>query len=100
MGIESKLAVEGAEEQHREDCARLIARAAAPLVAAGDMGRVKAVQAATEWVRRESEAEGDVTGVIAVENKFPTPSKEVDSKQIAAIEHKLMDAARAAADTL
>ncbi|AXK38528.1 hypothetical protein [Crenobacter cavernae] len=100
MGIGSTLAVEEAEEQYREDCAKQIARTAAPLVAAGDMGRDDAIRTVTEWLRQGSEAEGDVTGVVSVQNKFPTPSKEVATKQVAAIVHDLLDAARAAADTL
>lgn len=100
MSIGSTVAVESAMEQYREDCAKVIAKQAAQLVAARDMSRDDAIQAATEWLRRENEAEGDVTGILAIENEHPSPSKVVPSNQIAAIERDLLDAAREAADTL
>ncbi|WP_157651982.1 hypothetical protein [Burkholderia ubonensis] len=70
------------------------------LVAARDMGRRDAIQAATEWFRQEGEAVGDVTGVAAIENEFPSPSKAAPDRQVGKIASELLDAARDAADTL
>ena len=75
MNYGSNEAVENAEDEYREHCARLIAQNAAQLVAAGDMGRIDAIEKVTEWLRREGQAEGDVTGVASIENEFPSPSK-------------------------
>lgn len=100
MSYGSNEAVEDAEDGYREHCAKLIAQSAAQLVAAGDMGRIEAIEEVTEWLRREGEAEGDVTGVVAIENEFPSPSKATSRTQVAAIASELLDAARAAADTL
>jgi hypothetical protein len=100
MSYGSNKAVEDAQDEYREHCAELIAQYAAQLVAARDMGRIDAIKAATEWLRREGDAVGDVTGVAATENEFPCPSKAASQSQVAAIASELLDAARAAADTL
>lgn len=86
--------------EYREACAIEISKQAAKLVAAGDMSRKDAISAATEWQRRAGEALGDVTGVLAIENTLPTPSKEAPPAELAAIEKELLDDARDAADTL
>ncbi|UUZ66379.1 hypothetical protein LP417_35860 (plasmid) [Polaromonas sp. P1-6] len=78
----------------------MIAQNAAQLVAAGDMGRTEAIAEVTDWLRREDEAEADVTGVEAAENEFPSPSKAAPRSQIAAIASELMQASLDAADTL
>ncbi|TCG01100.1 hypothetical protein BZM26_10150 [Paraburkholderia strydomiana] len=100
MSYGSNEAVEDAQDDYRERCANLIAQHAAQLVAARNMGRPEAIEAATEWLRREGEAVGDVTGVAAIENEFPVPSKTSPRSQVAAIASELLDAARDAADTL
>lgn len=99
MGIGSNLAVEDAEESYRDSCAERIAEIAAPLVADG-MERGDAIAEAAEYLRNESEAEGDPTGVAEVENEYPSPSKKIPRKQVDAIKAELMDAAREAADNL
>lgn len=100
MSIGSNEAVDDATDAYKEQCAQLIARTAAELVAARDVGRDEAIAMATEWVRKEQEAEGDPTGVVAAENEFPFASKSSPSAQVAAIAAELLDAARDAADEL
>lgn len=100
MGIGSTLAVELGEADYREDCAQLIAKKAAQLVAARDMGRAEAIQVATEELRQEIEALGDVTGVQEAEIKHLSPSKTAPNNQVSAIASELLDAARDAADNL
>ena len=63
--------VNDAEDDYREECVHLIAEKAAALVAAQDMSRKDAIKTLTECVRQENEAEGDVTGVLSIENQFP-----------------------------
>jgi len=100
MSYGSNEAVEQEEEESREQDAKRIAVDAAELVAAGDMSRSDAVAKVVESLRMAREAEGDETGVLAVEIDSPSPSKVVKSQQVAAIAADLMEAARAAADTL
>lgn len=100
MGYGSNEGVEDAEDDYRERCAQQIAHHAARLVAARDMERADAIKEITEWMHRESEAAGDVTGTAAIENKFPAPSRVAPADQVAAIASQLLDAAREAADTL
>ncbi|QEZ48793.1 hypothetical protein [Cupriavidus oxalaticus] len=100
MSYGSSEAFQDGQDEYRENCANLIAQDAAKLVAAHDMSRPEAIKQVTEWLRREGEATGDVTGVAAIENKFPFPSKPVPQGQVAAIAVELLDAARDAADTL
>lgn len=100
MGMGSTLAVEEAESVYRENCAQLIARYAAEYVAAGDMDRHTAIQTVTEYLRRERLAMNDETGAQAVENALRPPSKVAPANQITALAYELMDAARAAAETL
>lgn len=100
MSYGANQAVNDAEDNYREECALLIAKKAAALVAAQDMSREDAIEALTKWVRQENEAEDDVTGVLSIENEFPSPSKNVPSNQITAIAAVLLDAAREAADTI
>lgn len=100
MSYGSNEAVENAEDDYRENCVKLIAQNAAQLVAAGDMGRIEAIEVVTNWLRLEGEAEGDMTGVAAIENEFPSPSKVMPRSKVAAIAHELLDAAREAADNL
>ncbi|TAK99358.1 MAG: hypothetical protein EPO09_01265 [Aquabacterium sp.] len=100
MSYGSDEAIQDAEDVHREHCARLIAQCAAQLVAAHDMGRDEAIQAITNWMRLDGEAEADPTGVMALENAFPSPSKLMPTRQVAAIAHELLEAARDASDTL
>jgi hypothetical protein len=64
------------------------------------MSRSDAIKAATEWVRRENEAEGDLTQVASIENELPEPRLAASLKQVNAIASELLDAAREAADTL
>lgn len=68
MSIGSTLAVELAEADYREECAQFIANKAAQLVAARDMSREDAIQAATEELRQEIDAQGDITGVQETTN--------------------------------
>ncbi|WP_139070601.1 hypothetical protein [Aeromonas hydrophila] len=98
--IGSTLAVQEDEAQHRGKCAEFIAQTAAELVAARDMGREEAIGVATDYLRQSSEADGDVTGVIALENKLPTPSRNMPPAQVAAIASELLGAAQDAADNL
>lgn len=100
MSIGSTLAVEDAEDQYREDSADFIARHAAALVASGDMGRNEAIETVTDFLRRGNEGQGDITMTESIENRLPTPSKQVQPEQVAAIKKDLEDAARDAADTL
>jgi hypothetical protein len=100
MGYGSNQAVKDAEEDYREKCALLIAETAAELVAAGDADRHDAIEQATEWLRNESAADGDPTGVAALENVEPRASKESPKAQVAAIAAELLDDARDAADSL
>ncbi|SOE97624.1 hypothetical protein SAMN05414139_10769 [Burkholderia sp. D7] len=100
MSYGSNQGVRDEEDDYRERCAVLIAHYAAALVAARDMDRISAIKAATEWLRREIEAVGDVTGVTAIENEFPFPSKELSKSQVAAIASEMLDPARDATDTL
>lgn len=100
MSYGSNEAVEDAEAQYREDRAVEIAGMAAKLVAAGDMGREDAVNKVAEWFRRDSEAQGDVTGTLEVENVLPLPSKEASPQQVAVIQSALMDLARDASDSI
>lgn len=100
MSFGSNQAVEDAEDDYKEKCAQLIARTAAELVASRDAGRLEAIETATEWLRNEQAANGDPTGVTAVENKEPRASKVNLSAQIAAIAAELLDDARDAADSL
>jgi hypothetical protein len=100
MSYGSNGAVEDAEDDYKEQCAQLIAETAAKLVAARDMSRSDAIKAATEWVRRENEAEGDLTQVASIENELPEPRLAASLKQVNAIASELLDAAREAADTL
>jgi hypothetical protein len=100
MSYGSNEAVEGAEGEYREHCAKLIAQSAAQLVAAGDMGRNEAIKAVAEWLRKDREAVGDVTGVATIENVFPSPSKASPGNQVSAIASELLNAVREAADNL
>lgn len=100
MSYGSNEAVDDAQDEYREQCANLIAQTAAQLVAARDMDRRKAIEEATEWLRREGDAVGDVTGVAAVETAYPSPSNASPRHQVAAIAAELLDAAREAANTL
>lgn len=100
MGFGANQAVSDAEDEYKEKCAQLIARTAAELVAAGDSDRVGAIERATEWVRKDQAAAGDVTGVAALENKEPCASKKGPEAQVRAIAAELLDDARAAADSL
>jgi len=100
MSYGANQAVDDAADEYREKYAQLIARIAAELVAARDMGRQEALAQATEWVRNEQEADGDATGVVAIENTFPSASKVQPSAQVAAIAIELLEAARNSADTL
>ena len=100
MGYGSNQGVEDANADYREACAGVIARGAAELVAARDMERQDAIDAMTEWVRRNSEALNNATGMIAVENRYPSPSKAVPPAQALVIARELLELARNAADTL
>lgn len=100
MSHGSNEAVNDAEDAYREQCAQLIARTAAELVAARDVGREEAIAMATEWLRNEQAADGDPTGVIAAENAAPLPSKARPSAQVAAIAAELLEAARDAVDEM
>ena len=62
MSYGSNIAVEDAEDEYREETARLIAMHAAELVAARDMTRDAAITAAVEHQRYCQEAERDPTG--------------------------------------
>jgi hypothetical protein len=100
MSFGSSHAVQMEEDRHREKLAEIIASRAAALVAARDMGRAEAIEVAKESVRRDQEEDSDVTGTLAVENEYPTPSKIMPSDQIARIKSELMDAAQEAAEDL
>lgn len=97
MSYGANEAIDGAEEEYREDCADLIAQRAAELVAAGDMGRDEAIDAVASWLRMEHEAGSDVTGVAGVECQEPKPSRKSPAKQVAAIKDELFESAEAAA---
>lgn len=94
MSYGSNEAVKAAEDDCREQRAQLIALRAAELVAARNMGRAEAIEQAAAWDRREQAADGDLSGVAAVENTFPVPSKASPTAQVKAIAVELLDAAR------
>lgn len=98
MSYGSNGAVEEAEAAYREQSAQAVARAAAELVAARDMGRNEAISEVVEWLRNEQAAENDPTGVAAAENVALLPSKESPNAQVAAIAAELLEAARDAVD--
>ena len=100
MSYGSNEAVQEAEDRYREEQGNFIAEKAAELVAAGDMSREEAIEKVAEWLRVENEAEGDVTGVIGIENEFPKPSKTMPRNQVLAIASELMDAAQDASGDL
>jgi hypothetical protein len=75
-----------------------IAHQAARLVACGDMTRPEAIRAVTQWHRAEAAANGDVTGVASIENRFPSPSTAAPEAKVAAIASDLLDDAQDAAD--
>ena len=102
MSYGSNIAVEDAEDEYREETARLIAMHAAELVAARDMTRDAAITAAAEHQRYCQEAELDPTGTVATldEAQRPQPSRSVSEKQIRAIADELMEQARDAVDSL
>lgn len=99
MTYGSNQAVADAEEAWRGQCAQLIARYAAELVAARDVSRKEAIAIAVMWLRNEQAADADPTGTVAVENVFPFASKASPSPQVAAIAAELLDAAREAVDS-
>jgi hypothetical protein len=100
MSYGANEAVEIAEDEYREQCADLIALRAAALVAARDMGRAEAISVLAERLRTENEAGGDPSGIVSIENVFPSPSKVAPRDQIAAIASELKVAARDAAESL
>lgn len=100
MSYGANQAVEDDEDDVRERRALLIAQTAAELVAAGDAGRSEAIEKATEWLRNDQAADGDPTGVTAVENEEPCASKASPRAQIDAIAAELLEDARDAADSL
>ncbi len=100
MGFGSNEAVLAAEEEYRAQRANVIAEVAAGLVAAGDMSRADAIQAAIEWYRKDDAADGDVTGMLASEIKQPVPSRVADPAQITAIKDSLIEAVREATEEL
>lgn len=102
MSYGSNIAVEDAEDEYREETARLIAMHAAELVAARDMTRDAAITAAVEHQRYCQEVERDPTGTVATldEAQRPQPSRSVSEKQIRAIADELMEQARDAVDSL
>ncbi|CAM8642719.1 hypothetical protein MCEMSEM18_03533 [Comamonadaceae bacterium] len=100
MSYGSNEAVEDAEGDHKEKCARLISRKAAELVASRDASRSDAIKQATEWLRHELATHSDHSGVTDMENKEPHASKAPPSAQIAAIAAELLNEARDAADSL
>jgi len=100
MGYGSTVAVEEAEEEYREACAELIEKGAAKLVGARDMTRRQAIEAETEALRQEIEADNDVTGVLGTMLNPPVPSKPIPAAQARAIGRELRDAAGDAAETL
>lgn len=100
MSYGANEAVEDAEDEYGESCTDLIAQKAAELVAAGDMSREDAIDAAASWLRQEDEADGDETGVAGVECQEPIPSKKSPANQVAAIKAELLEAAEAAAASI
>ena len=84
MSYGSNIAVEDAEDEYREETARLIAMHAAELVAARDMTRDAAITAAVEHQRYCQEAERDPTGTVATldEAQRPQPSRSVSDEPI------------------
>ncbi len=100
MSYGANEAVEDAEDEYDESCADLIAQTAAELVAAGDMSRDDAINAAAIWLRQENEADGDETGVAGVECQKPTPTTKPPANQVAAIKAELLEAAEAAAASI
>lgn len=100
MSFGSNEAVELEEARHRERLGDVIASRAAYLVAARDMGREEAIEVAKASVVRDQEEDNDPTGTLAVENKYPAPSKMMPEAQVARIKNELMDAAQEAARDL
>lgn len=99
MGYGSTVAVEEAEDEYRDACAERIENDAAKLVGAGDMTRGQAIEAATESLRQEIEADNDDTGALATMLNPPVPSKPIPAAQAGAIGRELRDAAGDAAET-
>lgn len=102
MSYGSTIAVEDAEYEHREAVAHAIAMYAAELVAAKDMSRDRAIEAAVKYQRYCQEAERDPTSTIATleEAQRIQPSRKISKKQIQAITEELMEKARDAVDGL
>lgn len=100
MGYGSTVAVVEAEEEYREACAVRIKEGAAKLVGARDMTREQAIEAETEALRQEIEADNDVTGVLGTMLNLPVPSKLIPAPQTRAIGRELSDAAGDAAESL
>ncbi|OJW46206.1 MAG: hypothetical protein BGO63_03810 [Candidatus Accumulibacter sp. 66-26] len=100
MSYGANEAVEDAENDCRKDYAELIAQKAAELVAAGDMGRDEAIEAAAKWLRQEHDADNDPTGVAGVECQEPMPSKTSPPHQVAAIKAELIEAAEEVAGSI
>ena len=99
MGYGSIVAVEEAEEEYREACAEHIEKGAAKLVGARDIARQHAIEAETEALRQEIEADNDVTGTLATMLTPPIPSRRIPPAQVKAIGQELRSAAVDAAET-
>lgn len=63
------------------------------------MTREQAIEAETEALRQEIEADNDVTGTLATMLNPPVPSKPIPAAQARAIGRELRDAAGDAAET-
>jgi len=100
MSYGSTVAVEEAEEEYREACADLIEKGGAKLVGAHDMTRRQAIEAETEALRQEIEADNDITGVLGTMLNSPVPSKPISKAQERAIGRELHEAAQDAARSL
>lgn len=100
MSYGANEAVNDAEDQCREDWADLVAQKAAEIVAARDMKRKGAVDAAASWLRKEHEADSDATGVAETECQEPMPSKKASADQVAAIKAELLEDAEAGATSI
>lgn len=81
MSFGSNHAIRMEGDRHRERFVEIIA------------SRAEAIEVAKESARRDQEEDSDVTGTLAVENEYPTPSTIMPWEQIARIKSELMDAA-------
>lgn len=99
MGYGSTVAVGEAEEEYREACVEHIEKSAAKLVGVRDIARQQAIEAETEALRQEIEADNDVTGTLAAMLNSPVPNKRIAAAQAITIGQELRGATSDSAES-